>query len=517
MKKVIISILAASLIICGCNSNVTTDTVRSDKTENESVEALPVAGTFINLPYQDVRNKYTNPQHLDCTDPDMWAAKVAEMKNMGMEYLVFMSVANEEKSYYPSKLMKWHYPDWRKSPVDAIMDAAAKHGMKVFMSTGWAKDQDDNLRDPKIKGRQIEMMTELAGLYGEHPAMYGWYLPVEDCFGPVLSDYAVDAVNALTARARDLTPGKKIMISPYGIFNSDFEDPRYEQQIARLTVDIIAYQDEIGCVRERYPLTRLRENWKKLRAIHDKTGIEMWANCESFAWEKGTNDRTSALVPAPYSRFLSQQVAATAGGAEKIISFIFCGLVEDPSSPYQLGQPHWSADFYGDYMDWLKDSREWKIMEKSYCGKIESPVKYMTYHPAEKGFYVDRKLCDSETAYEDPRDKRWSVYGAGKTEIHTEFETEVEVNTVVVRMLNSHKDGIIPPSKVFLWAAEADYGYRYRLIGIADINAFPNTGHDAFIDHVIFDGLKLTDKYLKIEFTSDADVYIDEVIINPEL
>jgi hypothetical protein len=84
-------------------------------------------------------------------------------------------------------------------------------------------------------------------------------------------------------------------------------------------------------------------------------------------------------------------------------------------------------------------------------------------------------------------------------------------------MLNSHKDGIIPPSKVFLWAAEADYGYRYRLIGIADINAFPNTGHDAFIDHVIFDGLKLTDKYLKIEFTSDADVYIDEVIINPEL
>ena len=48
-------------------------------------QILPVTGTFINLPYQDVRNKYTNPQHLDCTDPDMWAAKVAEMKNMGME------------------------------------------------------------------------------------------------------------------------------------------------------------------------------------------------------------------------------------------------------------------------------------------------------------------------------------------------------------------------------------------------------------------------------------------------
>ena len=57
-------------------------------------QTLPVTGTFINLPYQDVRNKYTNPEGVDGTDPQMWAAKVAEMKEMGMEYLVFMSVAN---------------------------------------------------------------------------------------------------------------------------------------------------------------------------------------------------------------------------------------------------------------------------------------------------------------------------------------------------------------------------------------------------------------------------------------
>ena len=54
---------------------------------------LPVTGTFINLPYQDVRNKYTNPEGVDGTDPQMWATKVAEMGEMGMEYLVFMSVA----------------------------------------------------------------------------------------------------------------------------------------------------------------------------------------------------------------------------------------------------------------------------------------------------------------------------------------------------------------------------------------------------------------------------------------
>ncbi|MFR7516727.1 MAG: DUF4434 domain-containing protein [Bacteroides uniformis] len=81
-------------------------------------------------------------------------------------------------------LMPHVYPEGRKSPVDAIMDAAARFGMKVFMSTGWAKDQDDNLRDPAIRRRQREMMQELAGLYGHHPRLYGWYLPVEDCLCP---------------------------------------------------------------------------------------------------------------------------------------------------------------------------------------------------------------------------------------------------------------------------------------------------------------------------------------------
>ena len=460
---------------CGCSTEVK--------------EVLPVTGTFINLPYQDVRNKYTNPQFIDHTDPQLWAAKVEEMHKMGMEYLVFMSVANEQRAYYPSKLMDWHYPSWRQSPVDAVMDAAAKYGMKVFMSTGWAKDQDDNLRDPKIKGRQIEMMTELAGLYGDHPAMYGWYLPVEDCFGPVLTDYAVEAVNALTTRARELTPSAKIMISPYGIFNSDFDDPRYEQQIARLTVDIIAYQDEIGCVRETYPLTRLRENWKKLRAIHDKTGIQMWANCESFAWEKGTNDRSSALIPAPYSRLLSQQAAATAGGAEKIISFMFCGIFEDPSSPYQLGQPHWSGEAWKDYMSWLGGDRYWKLAEASILGKLGA------------------------AATEDVNDPRWKQYKPGTYEIVIDLDGKEEVNEVLVRMLNCHKDGIIPPSKLFLFSSND--GDKWSLEQIKDSPVCPNTNHDAFIDFVLFDGVGAEARYLKVAFTAEQKVFLDEILVNP--
>lgn len=482
MKKAFL-VLSAIVVFCmyGCGNSVTASEETSDSSVIGSGEALPVTGTFINLAYQDVRNKYTNPVTGIDETSDMWARKVSEMKDMGMEYLVFMAVANEGKAYYPSELMDHHYPADESSPVDRIMDAAAGHGMKVFMSTGWAKDQDDNLRDPAIKGRQIEMMEELARLYGEHPALYGWYLPVEDCLGPVLTDYAVEAVNALTEHARKLTPDKKVLVSPYGIFNSDFDDPRYEQQLSRLKVDIIAYQDEIGCVRERYPLPRLRENWKKLRAIHDKTGIEMWANCESFTWEKGTNDRTSALVPASFSRFLAQQVAATAGGAERIISFIFCGLVDQPSSPYQLGQPHWSHEFHRNYMDWKSGNSYWKAAELGFWGR---------------------------TASEDPADPRWTVYKAGTHEMIVSGDGVSA--QLMVRMLNSRKDGIVPPQKLMLYGCNQD-GDDAVLLQIKDSPVWSDTRHDTFTDCVLFEPGDVEYPCFKIVFSSESEVYLETI------
>ena len=488
------AILAVSLFCIACNGNSKGSKVSTDVSAVVAEEILPITGTFLNLPYQDVRNKYTNPLSMDYTDPDFWTVKVTEMHKMGMEYLVLMAVANEQKAYYPSKLMPWVYDKSLKSPVDAIMDTASELGMKVFMSTGWAKDQDDNLRDPAIKGRQIEMMNELAGLYGNHPAMYGWYLPVEDCFGPVLTDYAVDAVNALTDMARTLTPDAKVLISPYGIFNSDFENPRYEQQIMRLKVDIIAYQDEIGCVREKYPLPRLRENWKKLRQIHDKTNIQMWANCESFAWEKAMNDRTSALVPASFSRLLSQMAVATEGGVDRIISFMMYGVYEDPASQYQIGQPYWSNKAYGDYMAWKGGDRYWKTVEAALLGYYGEPA---------------REIVDSS----------WDVRDPGYHEIVCKLADDSGLESLLVRMLMCQKDGIATPDMLTLSYSED--GKAYRLAQTKTCPVFVNTRHDAYVDHVLFADLEAVvpkgARYVKLSYTSESKTAVDKIIVNPEL
>lgn len=456
----------------------------------------PVTGTFINLAYQDVRNKYTNPEGVDMTAPELWEAKIAEMSQMGMEYLIFMAVANEGRAYYPSELMPHHYPAGRKSPVEAILDAAAKHDMRVFMSTGWAEDQDDNLRIPRIKQRQMDMMVELAHLFGNHKAFYGWYLPVEDCLGPVLTDYAVEAVNALTEHARRLTPNAKILISPYGIFNSDFDHPNYARQIERLKVDIIAYQDEVGCVREQFPLPRLRENWKRLAAIHATLPIEMWANCENFTWERGTNDRTSALIPAAPERYVAQLEAASSAGVDRIVSFMMCGIFETEDSPYPLGQPDLSVAAAREYMAWSQS-----------CAPLRTPTKEcMAITNCSEQRLVDGTMGDEDTANE-----AWVRLPKGVTEFT--FTLSEECDRVEVRLgtLNYAPSGVYLPERVALYGS-AD-GEHFDLLAEKSPRAWLNNRHDAWVQEIGLVGDMQGVKHLRLVLTCPSECYVDELVV----
>ena len=454
-----------------------------------------VTGTFINLAYQDVRNRYTNPEGVDMTDPALWRAKIEDMHEMGMEYLIFMAVANDGKSFYPSTLMPHSYPDGRQSPVEAIMDTAAKLGMKVFMSTGWAENQDDNLRIPRIKQRQMDMMAELAELFGTHKAFYGWYLPVEDCLGPVLTDYAVEAVNALTERARTLTPKAKILISPYGIFNSNFDHPDYARQIGRLKVDIIAYQDEVGCVRERFPLPRLRENWKRLAEIHSSLPIEMWANCENFTWERGTNDRTSALIPAAPERFMAQLEAASEAGVKRIVSFMMCGIFEPKQSRYSLGQPDLSARAGEEYMRWMESGRP--ALRERECA--EGVITHCS----------ETRLVDGVVGDENTANPAWVVLPKGEHEISFSLTEGSKDATFSLGTLNYSPEGVRPPSRVALYGSED--GQTYELLEVVQPYVWPNDRHDAWVQTIRFSHRNDSFKHFRLVLTCHSKCYMDEI------
>ncbi|MFD1629464.1 DUF4434 domain-containing protein [Pseudopedobacter beijingensis] len=500
--KMWINIIVITLLTLGCSFAQTTKQVK---------------GTWVNLPYQDVRNKYMNPKHVNYTDPLFWHTKIKEYAEMGLSYIVIMAVANEEKSFYPSQFMALAYPQGQESPVEAIMNAADKYGMNVFMSCGWAINQDDDIRRPEIKVIQQKIMRETAELFSKHKSFYGWYLPVEDSLSPVLPDQSVEAVNTLTETAKSLTPNAKIMISPYGIWNADIRNRKFADQIKKLKVDIIAYQDEVGCVREPFPIKRVKENFQILGQIHKETKIEFWANVESFTWEKEDNSRESALVPAAFSRYLSQIVGASMSGAKEIVSFSIYGIMDKSTSEMPIGQPIGSAKFYSDYTDWQNGIGRWPLLEKTFMGNVNNLAtgKYVKFNTLPSSKINKGKLTDNSYGYEDPSDSNWLSFENGIMNFEVDLKKIINIKSIAVRFLHYRKENVLLPNIVDFYVSSD--GRKFKKAKTIAMEASPNDRHDSWIDIAMVGDLNETARFIKIiaEGDKDGQILSDEVLVNP--
>lgn len=469
----------------------------------------PVTGTWLNLVWQDDRNNYMNPPGSDNFNPALWQAKVEELSEMGIDCLVIMQVANEGKAFYPSSTLPPAYDVSRKSPVDAIMEKASELGMKVFLSCGWARNQDDDLRDPFVIETQREIMLELTALYKDSPAFYGWYLPVESSFEPVLPEHAVEGVNSLSARARALTPDKMVMISPYGICHADMENPLFEERIAALDVDFIAYQDEVGCVREPMPLPRMKEHFRKLGEIHRRTGIAFWANIESFTWEKSeTNSRQSALVPAAFGRYLAQMTAVSQAGVEKILSFAVAGIYDRQDTGYPLGQPELAKEAYDNYMAWKRGEGRWKLLEHVFTRDL-SIIPVSTQNAAASA------LFDGLFAQERTDDPFWVVFPEGQMTVIADIGSVGKINCIAAKFLNYKKGNVSLPEQVrFSFSRD---GKKFGRIVTVKPEAFKNDLHDCWSDIIVCEKPARA-RYLKVEAIAPegSSLMCDEILVNPE-
>ncbi len=493
--------------------------IYSSRVELYAQDVKPLKGTWLNLPYQDVRNKYMNPAHVDGTSPEFWKTKIREYAQMGLSHLVIMAVANEGKAFYPSEFLPQAYPHGQQSPVEAIMEAADQCGMQVFMSCGWAVNQDDNIRDPKIKTIQQRIMQETAALFGGRSSFYGWYLPVEDSMEPILPDEAVHAANALTALARSLTPEKKVMISPYGICHAAFDDPRFAEQIKKLKVDIIAYQDEVGCVREPMPLPRVKENFKKLGEIHKETGIKFWSNIESFTWEKEDNSRQSALIPAAFPRYLSQLVAASVAGAEKVISFSVYGIIDDVHSPMPIGQPIASAQAFLDFTDWKERKGRWPLLEATFKGPVSHDAVGALIKVDKKDLLknVSNRLTDGSLGDENYKQDAWLGFENGQMSVVVDLKNKKPIKSLAARFLHYRPAGISLPATVCFYVSND--GKHFDKIKTVVMPAATNDRHDCWIDIAFCEELRAEGRYVKVVAGQQTEyqIFCDEIFVNPEI
>lgn len=357
-----------------------------------------LSGTWLNLFHQDTRNDYTNPRP-GAPGPE-WAVVVRDLDELGMQHLVLLAVANEGRPISSEVL-------------DEILATAEQTGQRVWLSTGWVSDQDDDLADPATRDGQIAIIRELAARYGSSPAFEGWYLPCEDSVAPRISERTIAGVNALSAAARQHTPGARTMISPYFVHDAVVDDA-FVDALARLDVDVVAYQDGVGCA---YAPT-VRHQFPRLRWAHDQVPrIELWANIESFSWETGVaNVRTDALVPAPFPR-LHQQLRDAAPFADRIVTFIAQGMMQ--ATVPGIGHPIASARLRRAYLEYLDGADRWAETAGWYAGALRNDATGLSVECSVRpvpGFHHEFRLTTGRPAgSENPLDPAWVRFGEDVT------------------------------------------------------------------------------------------------------
>ena len=311
----------------------------------------PIIGSWFEFEHHNqAEGKYWN-QIVKKFTTEQWKAKIREMHEAGLEYLVLLAVAYEGKTYYPSKLQPRH--DYVcDDPLEAILQAADECGVKIFVSNDYWSDWtkvEKAMNDEDIWRLREKGMEEVAEKYAHHKSFYGWYYPHESGFNQLIEDITISYVNRCTKIAKSLTPNALTLIAPYGTRSMRFNET-FIRQLERLDVDIMAYQDEVG-VRKTQAGTA-GKYFEDLYKMHAKAGrARLWADVEIFEFEDDVY--RSALIPASFERVFTQ-LEDISPFVEHILVYQYLGMMNQPETKAFAGHQD-SKKLYVDYMNWLKN------------------------------------------------------------------------------------------------------------------------------------------------------------------
>jgi hypothetical protein len=321
-----------------------------------SVAAKPILGSWFEFQHHHPPESGAwNPALADFSC-GQWDAKIKEIAEIGMEYLVLLCTAVRFKAFYPTQI----FPKYELKcydPLESVLAAADKYGIKFFIGGGFYGDwtSADTITDPIATRKTLQAIEEITRVYAHHPSFYGWYWPNEAFIDSSYSDEYIQYVNTCSHAARSVTPKAKLMIAPYGTRVARPDD-KYVRQLEQMDVDIIAYQDEVGVHKSK--VTETAAFFKQLRKAHDRVPrVALWADVEVFQY-KGEVYR-SDLLPAPFER-VQRQLEAVSPWVDTILIYQYEGMMNKPGSPSFAGNPA-STQLYSEYVNWLKKNHPTRL------------------------------------------------------------------------------------------------------------------------------------------------------------
>lgn len=250
----------------------------------------PITGTFIDeITYDIPSSNWSDEQ---------WKSDLDNMKQSGIDTLIFIRGGFENKSIFPSKVLgTTGTPDF----AGFIMEEAAKRNMDVFFGL-YVSNLEWNCGDAAgeiLKNK--EFISEIWSRYGDNPSFKGWYIP-QECERERLNFSEI--LRGISALCKDKAPDKKVLISPFFYTSCTSCDGGYTPKqtyeewdklfsYGGKDIDICAFQD--GTV----PLARMSEYFDASKRICEKHNIEHWVNVELFE-----RDVRRMYYPIPFTQLV---------------------------------------------------------------------------------------------------------------------------------------------------------------------------------------------------------------------
>ncbi|MCC6442694.1 MAG: DUF4434 domain-containing protein [Armatimonadetes bacterium] len=273
-------------------------------------------------------------------DPQAAFLQLERMRSLGMDTLVLDTVAGAEWAFYPSRLYRVWSP--KADPIGTIFDYADRHGMRVFLATGYLDSGWDNLEGEaaeKLLEKHRQVMAELSALYSRRPAFAGWYLAYETVDvqfdNEERSRKIIQLLRGISDEAHRLAPGKPVAAAPYFTMTPSSQEMEalWSRLLGEIRIDILAMQDTVGAATGELRLDYLPPYYAALRRACERAGSVFWTDMEVFRRIQGWpgDSHVTDFDAAEFDR-IRRQMDVESRFVDKIICFEF-NFHLSPASP----------------------------------------------------------------------------------------------------------------------------------------------------------------------------------------
>jgi hypothetical protein len=347
-----------------------------------------ITGSFIFIFYPNVWNMAYSDETVLWRE-ESWKALMQDMHDIGIDTIIWSNTAFWGRPLFPGYEKTLGHPlriTGCKDPMGVCADAADELGMKIFYAVG-LRGRVSQVRDyarldppwPEVFFTWHTALAEaLVERYGSRRSFAGLYIPYEieyaletgiELYEKLVGEYLRPAIGDVKLMTSPGNFGVDLIDSytPEGFSIRKFQDiniDRIPENVRRSGIDIVAPQDYGGRFSANetdkvlnmvnaaaYALERLSTPLKEM-------GISLWANCETFSRECDENGQPfgphgrQVSLAGPIER-IKQQIAIQAPHVEKIITWIYPGVMNKRTDLVNIGHP--STDrLYHDYVYYLK-------------------------------------------------------------------------------------------------------------------------------------------------------------------